>query len=103
MRARTAQKSCTPFDPKKLYTVEAGAEKLYTVRHHQGGQTMKGRKTGGRPANGATASITICLQPELKEALKEAAKEEGRSVSDLCALALRDFILERDAGKFSPK
>jgi len=64
---------------------------------------MKGRKTGGRPANGATASITICLQPELKEALKEAAKEEGRSVSDLCALALRDFILERDAEKFSPK
>jgi len=39
--ART-RKSCTPFEPvflytvrpaEKLYTVEAGAEKLYTVRH----------------------------------------------------------------------
>ena len=57
---------------------------------------MKGRKTGGRTFNGATATMTICLQPELKDALKQAAREEERSVSELCALVLRDYILERD-------
>lgn len=86
---------------EKLYTVEANAEKLYSVRIHPKEDAMRGLKTGGRTPTGCTASITICLQPELKDALKEAAKEERLSLSDMCARVLRDFILERDAEKES--
>ena len=59
----------------------------------------KGRKTGGTPSTGATASLTIRIQPELKQALAEIAKRQGRTLSEVCVLALRDFAIEEEARK----
>jgi len=57
----------------------------------------KGRKTGGTPSTGRTGSLTIRIQPELKEALAEIAKRQGRTLSEVCVLALRDFAIEEEA------
>lgn len=59
----------------------------------------RGRKTGGRQSTGATAMLTIRIQPELKELLAGYAKEDGRTVSEVCLLALRDYAIEREAEK----
>lgn len=57
----------------------------------------KGRKTGGTPSTGCTGSLTIRIQPELKQALAEIAKHQGRTLSEVCLLALRDFVMEEEA------
>ena len=57
----------------------------------------RGRKTGGTPSTGCTASLTIRIQPELKQALAEIAQRQGRTMSEVCLLALRDFVIEETA------
>ena len=57
----------------------------------------RGRKTGGTPSTGCTASLTIRIQPELKQALAEIAQRQGRTMSEVCLLALRDFVIEEAA------
>jgi len=57
----------------------------------------KGYKTGGTPSTGRTASLTIRIQPELKEALAEIANRQGRTLSEACVLALRDYVIEEEA------
>jgi predicted transcriptional regulator len=59
----------------------------------------RGRKTGGTPSTGCTASLTIRIQPELKQALAEIAQRQGRTMSEVCLLALRDFVIEEAARK----
>ena len=59
----------------------------------------KGYKTGGTPSTGRTASLTIRIQPELKEALAELAERQDRTLSEVCLLALRDYAIERTAEK----
>lgn len=51
-------------------------------------------KTGGRISEGATALLTISLQPELKAAVKRIAGMERRTASNMACLMLRDWILE---------
>lgn len=59
----------------------------------------KGRKTGGTPSTGCTAMLNVRIQPELKEALAEIARRQGRTLSQVCVLALRDFVMEEEARK----
>jgi len=59
----------------------------------------KGRKTGGRVSTGSTAMLNLRIQPELKEALAEIARRQGRPLSQVCVLALRDFVMEEEARK----
>ncbi|MBR5705223.1 MAG: ribbon-helix-helix protein, CopG family [Deltaproteobacteria bacterium] len=63
----------------------------------------KGYKTGGTPSTGRTGSLTIRIQPELKEALAELAKRQGRTLSEVCVLALRDLVIEEAAREASAK
>ena len=63
----------------------------------------KGRKTGGTPSTGRTASLTIRIQPELKEALAELAERQGRTLSEVCVLALRDYVIEEEAREAAKK
>ena len=46
----------------------------------------------GRVSEGATAMLTISLQPELKAAVKAVAKMESRTASNMACLMLRDWI-----------
>jgi hypothetical protein len=52
------------------------------------------RRRGGRPAMGsAAASVeSVRLDPELSEALRERAAQEGRTNSDLIRDALRRYL-----------
>lgn len=52
------------------------------------------RRRGGRPAMGsAAASVeSVRLDPELSEALRERAEQEGRTNSDLIRDALRRYL-----------
>jgi len=52
------------------------------------------RRRGGRPAMGsAAASVeSVRLDPELSQALRERADEEGRTNSDLIRDALRRYL-----------
>jgi hypothetical protein len=52
------------------------------------------RRRGGRPAMGsAPASVeSVRLDPELSQALRERAEEEGRTNSDLIRDALRRYL-----------
>ena len=63
----------------------------------------RGYKTGGTPSTGRTGSLTIRIQPELKEALAELAKRQGRTLSEECVLALRDHVIEEAAREASTK
>lgn len=51
-------------------------------------------RTGGRMSEGATAMLTISLQPELKEAVRRVARMEKRTASNMACLMLRDWILQ---------
>ncbi|MBR5705772.1 MAG: hypothetical protein IKX21_07380 [Deltaproteobacteria bacterium] len=51
-------------------------------------------RTGGRMSEGATAMLTISLQPELKEAVRRVARAERRTASNMACLMLRDWILQ---------
>lgn len=52
------------------------------------------RRRGGRPAMGsAAASVeSVRLDPELSEALRERAEQEGRTNSDVIRDALRRYL-----------
>jgi len=63
----------------------------------------KGYKTGGTPSTGRTGSLTIRIQPELKEALAELAERQGRTLSEVCVLALRDYVIEEEAREATKK
>jgi len=54
-------------------------------------------RTGGRVSEGATAMLTISLQPELKAAVQEIARSERRTTSNMACLMLRDWIMEWEA------
>jgi predicted transcriptional regulator len=43
--------------------------------------------------------LNVRIQPELKEALAEIARRQGRTLSQVCVLALRDFVMEEEARK----
>ncbi len=51
-------------------------------------------RTGGRVSEGATAMLTISLQPELKAAVQDVARNENRTTSNMACLMLRDWIEE---------
>jgi len=51
-------------------------------------------RTGGRISEGATALLTISLQPELKTAVQEVARSENRTTSNMACLMLRDWIMD---------
>ena len=46
------------------------------------------RKTG-RPATGATATLSITIEPELKERLAKLAREDKRSISSYTSLLIK--------------
>lgn len=49
----------------------------------------------GRPAlgaGGASPRLGVRVDPELAEALRDRARREGRSVSDLARAALREYV-----------
>jgi predicted HicB family RNase H-like nuclease len=52
------------------------------------------RRRGGRPPMGASAASveSVRLDPELRQALREQAKREGRSNSELIRDALRRYL-----------
>lgn len=52
------------------------------------------RRRGGRPAMGAGAATveSVRLEPELRDALRERAKREGRTNSELIREALRRYL-----------
>ena len=52
------------------------------------------RRRGGRPAMGSSAALveSVRLDPELSQALRERAEEEGRTNSDLIRDALRRYL-----------
>ena len=51
-------------------------------------------RTGGRVSEGATAMLTISLQPELKAAVQDVARSENRTTSNMACLMLRDWIMD---------
>lgn len=53
-------------------------------------------RTGGRVSEGATAMLTISLQPELKAAVQDVARNENRTTSNMACLMLRDWIMDYD-------
>lgn len=52
------------------------------------------RRRGGRPAMGSSAASveSVRLDPELSQALRERAEQEGRTNSDLIRDALRRYL-----------
>jgi hypothetical protein len=52
------------------------------------------RRRGGRPAMGSSAASveSVRLDPELSDALRERAEQEGRTNSDLIRDALRRYL-----------
>jgi len=52
------------------------------------------RRRGGRPPMGSSAASveSVRLDPELSEALRQQAKDEGRTNSDLIRDALRRYL-----------
>lgn len=52
------------------------------------------RRRGGRPPMGSSAASveSVRLDPELSEALRQRAKDEGRTNSDLIRDALRRYL-----------
>ena len=52
------------------------------------------RRRGGRPPMGTSAASveSVRLDPELSEALREQAKKEGRTNSDVIREALRQYL-----------
>ncbi|HVF74268.1 MAG TPA: ribbon-helix-helix domain-containing protein [Acidimicrobiales bacterium] len=52
------------------------------------------RRRGGRPPMGSSAASveSVRLDPELSEALRQRAEEEGRTSSDVIRAALRRYL-----------
>jgi hypothetical protein len=82
-RTRSGQ----PITEELLETLSAEAEAGFDVDEII-------RRRGGRPAMGsAAASVeSVRLDPELSEALRERAEQEGRTNSDLIRDALRRYL-----------
>ena len=57
------------------------------------------KKKGGRPATGATATLSISIEPELKERLAKLAREDRRSVSSYTSILIKRALEDMDNGK----
>jgi len=53
----------------------------------------------GRPATGATATLSITIEPELKEKLARLAREDKRSISSYTALLIKRTLEGMNDGK----
>jgi hypothetical protein len=49
-------------------------------------------------ATGKTATLTFRIEPELKEALCEAAAREHRSIANMVEVLIRNHCLKNDIG-----
>ena len=56
------------------------------------------RKTG-RPTTGATATLSISIEPELKDRLAKLAREDKRSVSSYTSLLITRALEGMNNGK----
>lgn len=56
-------------------------------------------KKTGRPATGATATLSITIEPELKEKLARLAREDKRSISSYTALLIKRTLEGMNDGK----
>lgn len=59
--------------------------------------TPESQKASGHLNEGATALLTISLQPKLKAAVKAIAKVERRTASNMACLMIHDWIEEWEA------
>ena len=57
------------------------------------------KKKSGRPTTGATATLSITIEPELKERLTNLAREDKRSVSSYTSILIKRALEGMDNGK----
>jgi predicted transcriptional regulator len=50
------------------------------------------KKKAGRPANGATTTLSVGIQPELKDRLAAYARRRRRSTSSLACIILTQWL-----------
>ena len=53
----------------------------------------------GRPTTGATATLSITIEPELKEKLTKLAREDKRSVSSYTSILIKRALEGMNNGK----
>jgi len=80
-------KSGNPVTDEMIEGLAAEAERGYDVDDIM-------RRRGGRPLMGSAAAgvESVRLDPELREALRERAEQEGRTNSDVIRDALRRYL-----------
>lgn len=80
-------KSGKPVTDEMIEGLAAEAERGYDVDDIM-------RRRGGRPLMGSAAAgvESVRLDPELREALRERAEQEGRTNSDVIRDALRRYL-----------
>ncbi|MBR5705222.1 MAG: hypothetical protein IKX21_04545 [Deltaproteobacteria bacterium] len=55
-------------------------------------EEKKARRKSGRPPNGATTTLNVGIQPELKERLASYARHRHRSASSLACIILTQWL-----------
>lgn len=55
-------------------------------------EAKKEKKKAGRPANGATTTLSVGIQPELKERLAACARRRHRSASSLACIIITQWL-----------